>query len=76
MHHQVQNCHHHVQEWGKGGDGLQVDKHTGAAIQGDHNQVREIRGKAFVLSLLRGDPQHCPVNLHIGQHNGKKTLKA
>jgi len=37
--------------------------------------VREARGKGFVPSLLRGDPQHRPEDLHIGHHNENKTAK-
>jgi len=41
--------------------------------QGDHGQVREARGKGFVPSLLRGDPQHSPEDLDVGHHNEHKT---
>ena len=57
------------------GMGLQVGKNTSDYKQGDHSQVREARGKGFVLSLLRGDPQHSPDDLHIGQHNENKTIE-
>ncbi|KAK4805992.1 hypothetical protein QYF61_006969 [Mycteria americana] len=73
--HRVQNCHHQIQR--RRGDGwrLQVGKHGSNEKQGEHSQVREARGKGFVLSLLRGDPQHSPEDLHIGQHNENKTPK-
>ena len=35
--------------------------------------MREARGKGFVLSLLRGHPQHGPEDLHIGEHDESKT---
>jgi len=35
--------------------------------------VREARGEGFVLSLLGGDPQHSPEDLHIRQNNENKT---
>ena len=53
--------------------GLQVGHHHSVDKQGDHGQVREARGKGFVPSLLRGDPQHGPEDLHIGHHNENKT---
>ncbi|KAK4805602.1 hypothetical protein QYF61_016452 [Mycteria americana] len=56
----VQNCHHQIQGWGGDGGGLQVGKHGSAEKQGDHGQVR-------------GDPQHSPEDLHIGQHDENKT---
>ncbi|KAK4806041.1 hypothetical protein QYF61_007018 [Mycteria americana] len=58
----VQNCHHQIQGWGGDGGGLQVGKHGSAEKQGDHGQVR-------------GDPQHSPEDLHIGQHEENKTSK-
>ena len=72
-HHQVQNCHQQVQGWGGDGGGLQGGKTASAYKEGDHGQVREARGKCFVPSLLRGDPQHSPEDLPIGQHNENKT---
>ena len=35
--------------------------------------MKEACGKGFVPSLLRGDPQHSPEDLHIGQYNENKT---
>ena len=52
-----------------------MGKDASADNKGDHSQVREARGKGFVPSLLRGDPQHGPEDLHIGQHNEHKTPK-
>jgi len=52
-----------------------MGKNASAEKQGDHGQVREASGKGFVPSLLRGDPQHGPEDLHIGQHNENKTTK-
>ena len=72
-HHRVENCHHQVQGWGGDGGRLQVGKHGSAEKEGDHGQVREARGKGFVPSLLRGDPQHSPEDLSVGQHNENKT---
>jgi len=71
--HYVQDRHHQVQGWGGDGRGIQVGKYASADKQGDHSQVREARRKGFVPSLLRGDPQHSPEDLHIGQHNQNKT---
>ena len=71
--HRVQNCHHQIQALGGRGRGLQVGKKRGADKEGDHGQVREARGNGFVPSLLRGDPQHGPEDLHIGQHNENKS---
>ena len=62
-----------VQGWGRDGGGLQVGKQDSADKQGDHGQVREARGKGFVPARLRGHPQHCPEDLHIGQHNENKA---
>ena len=53
-----------------------MGKHGRADEEGDHGQVRETRGKGFVPSLLRGDPQHGPEDLHIGYHNENKTTKS
>ncbi|KAK4806697.1 hypothetical protein QYF61_027698 [Mycteria americana] len=74
-HHRVQNCHQQIQRWEllHGGGGLQVGNHGSADKQGDHGQVRKAHGKGFVASLLRGDPQHSPEDLHIGQHDENKT---
>ncbi|KAK4806082.1 hypothetical protein QYF61_010291 [Mycteria americana] len=74
--HRVHNSHHQIQRWGGDGGGLQVGNHGSADKQGDHSQVRDARGKGFVPSLLRGDPQHSPEDLHIGQHNENKTPKS
>ena len=52
-----------------------MGKRGSAEKEGDHGQVREARGKGFVASLLRGDPQHSPEDLHIGQHNETKKPK-
>ena len=35
--------------------------------------MREAHGEGFVLSLLRGHPQHGPEDLHIGHNNEDKT---
>ncbi|KAK2513240.1 hypothetical protein Q9966_016191 [Columba livia] len=74
-HHRVQNRHQQVHGWEGDGGGLQVGKHGSADKQGDHGQVREAGGKGFVPSLLRGDPQHGPQDLHIGHHYEHKTAK-
>ncbi|KAK4805998.1 hypothetical protein QYF61_006975 [Mycteria americana] len=71
----VQNSHHQIQRWGGDGGGPQIGKYGSAEKHGDHSQVRDARGKGFVPSLLRGDPQHSPEDLHIGQHNENKTSK-
>jgi len=57
------------------GWGLHVGKHSSDDEKGDHSQVREAHGKGFVPSMLRGDPQHSPEDLHIGHHNENKTSK-
>jgi len=74
-HQRVQNCQHQVQGWGRDGGGFQVGKYSSADKKGDHSKVREARGKGFVPSLLRRDPQHGPEDLHIRQHNENKTGK-
>ena len=56
--------------------GLQVGNHDSADKQGGHSEMREAHGKGFVPSLLRGDPQHSPEDLHIRQHNRNKTSKS
>ena len=53
--------------------GIQEGKETSTDKQRDHSQVREACGKGFVLSLLRGHPQHSPEDLHIGEKNENKT---
>jgi len=53
-----------------------MGKYCSADKQGDHSQVREAHGKGFVPSLLRGDPQHGPEDLDIGEHNENKTAKS
>ncbi|TRZ08826.1 hypothetical protein HGM15179_018283 [Zosterops borbonicus] len=55
--------------------GFKMSKQGSAEEKGDHGQVREASGKGFVLSLLRGDPQHSPENLHIGKNNEHKPNK-
>ena len=52
-----------------------MSKHDSADKKGEHGQVREAGGKGFVPSLLRGDPQHSPEDLHIGENNEHKTAK-
>ena len=52
-----------------------MSKHDSAEEKGDHGQVREAGGKGFVPSLLRGDPQHSPEDLNIGENNEHKTVK-
>ncbi|KAK4806088.1 hypothetical protein QYF61_010297 [Mycteria americana] len=71
----VQNSHHQIQRWGGDGGGPQIGKYGSAEKHGDHSQVMEARGKGFVPSLLRGDPQYSPEDLHIGQHDENKTSK-
>ena len=65
-----------MQGWGGHGGGLQVGKHGSAEEQGEHSQVREGGGKGFVPSLITGDPQNDPEDLHIGEHNEHKTSKS
>ncbi|KAK4806028.1 hypothetical protein QYF61_007005 [Mycteria americana] len=73
--HRVENSHHQIQGCGGDGEGLQVGNHASTDKQGDHSQVRDACRKSFVPSLLRGDPQHSPEDLHIGQRSENKTNK-
>ena len=73
--HTVQKCHCQIQKWGRKRRRLHVGKKGRAEKQAEHDQVREARREGFVLSLLRGHPQHGPEDLHVGHNNEDKRAK-